>query len=124
MASVGSVMQKHVVGLSKSTKIEAAVKLIERSSVSILPVIEGGKLIGLLTREEVEAVSSDIYKEGKVGDIMVKSFKFVEQDDSIDDAASVMLENRLARLPVVNNRRDMKCVGIITSTDIVRSKKK
>ncbi len=74
-------MQKHIVGLSKSTKIETAIKLIERSSVSILPVIEGERLVGLVTREELEAVSSDIYKEGEVGDVMIKKFKFVCEKD-------------------------------------------
>lgn len=123
MASVGSVMQKHIVGVSKSTRVEAAVKLIERSSVFILPVMDGERLVGLLTRSEVDALSSDIYKEGKVGEIMIKDFKFVEEDADVDEAARVMLQNRLARLPVVNNKREMKCVGIISSTDIVKNRK-
>ncbi|MDE1856382.1 MAG: CBS domain-containing protein, partial [Candidatus Micrarchaeota archaeon] len=50
---VSSFMQTHIVGVSMTTKLGAALKLAERSAVNLLPILHGGRLVGVLTREEI-----------------------------------------------------------------------
>jgi CBS domain-containing protein len=119
-------MQSHIVGVTRSTKLDAAIKLMERSSVSLLPVMHCGKLVGTVTMEEIKkALDLGLDRDHtNIDRIMSRKPQFVEADMEIDEAARVMIKNRIARLPVVNNRRDMVCVGIISSTEVLKNRNK
>lgn len=122
---VSSFMQTHIVGVSMTTKLGAALKLVERSKVNLLPILHGGRLVGVLTREEIEAAirkGRDL-DSSRVEEIMRGSFNYTQADSDIDDAAKVMVKHRLSRIPVVNNSDDMLCVGVISSTEILKAKK-
>ncbi len=89
--------------------------------VSVTPVIDGGKLVGMLTRD----IASEGSSEGKsVKEVMMKPKAFVEENASLDDVADMMIKTGMSRLPVVNNKRAMHFVGMITATEIVREMKK
>lgn len=126
MRNVGSVMQTHIVGVAKSTKLSAALKLMEKSAVSLLPVIYGGKLIGTITKREIEKAQTTGkgMEKASVERIMKDDFSFVSYDLDIDEAAKIMIKRNLPRIPVVNNQDDMLCIGMISSTEILRTKNK
>jgi len=126
MLYVNSVMQTHIVGVAKSTKLQAAMKLMERSAVPLLPVLYGGTLIGTLTRDEIEKAirSGSEIETTPVERVMKKNFSYVEADMELDDAAKLLVKKHLARVPVVNNSEDMLCVGILSSTEILNAKNK
>ncbi|MDE1762511.1 MAG: CBS domain-containing protein [Candidatus Micrarchaeota archaeon] len=126
MLYVSSVMQTHIVGVAKSTKLQAAMRLMERSAVPLLPVLYGGTLIGTLTREEIEKaikMGRDV-ETTPVERIMRKNFSYVEAESELDEAAKVLVKKHLARVPVVNNSEDMLCVGMLSSTEILNAKNK
>lgn len=121
--SVGTIMQTHIVGVAKSTKLSSALKLIESSAVSTLPVIYGGKLIGTISKKEIEKESqkADLQKI-PVEKIMKDKFDFAVFSMEIDEVAKIMVKKNIARMPVVNNMQDMLCVGMISSTEILHHK--
>lgn len=123
--SVGSIMQTHIVGVAKSTKLSSALKLMESSAVSSLPVIYGGKLIGTISKKEIERESqkADVQKI-PVEKIMKDKFDFAIFSMNIDEVAKIMIKKNIARMPVVNNTQDMLCVGMISSTEILHHKTK
>ena len=125
MQQVNSVMQTHIVAVSKDTTVGTAIQLMEKSAVSLLPVLYGGKLVGVVTKKELEkGMKMKGGAQTAVETVMPENFDFINGQASIDDAARIMIKRKLARLPVVNNSDDMLCIGIISATEIFSSKQK
>ena len=55
---------------------------------------------------------------------MMRNPVFVEADDSIEKVSQVMLKHAIGRVPVVDNKKNMACIGYVTSTDVVHATKK
>lgn len=123
MVRIRDLMEKHMVAVSKSTSVGSAMELMKRAHVSVLPVLEGTTLAGVLTMAEAERQGDRWGKEKMVSDLSLRML-FVELNDKPEKAAKIMVTNKINRLPVVNNAAGMKCVGVISSTEIVRSHKK
>ena len=126
MVEVGSVMQTHIVAVARSAKLDAVLKLMERSGVKIVPIIYGGRLIGAISKGDVQRAvqKGSNPSTTQIDKIMPHNLYFTEAGSSIEDAARIMIRHRLARLPVVNNLQDMLCIGIISSTEILKAKSK
>ncbi len=118
MARIRDLMDKHIVAVSKTTSVGLAMKLMRQAHVSVLPVLDDQKLLGVLTMNEMEHYS-EIKRVGEVNLRML----FAEADDTAETAAKTMVIHKLNRLPVVNNKEDMKCIGIVSSTEIAKSYK-
>ncbi len=123
MASVSTIMSKHIIGVAPSTKLSAALRLMEANHVSLLPVVDRGRLVGLLQSKDINEAHVELSNELRVKDAMSYDLVFAEEGQDINDAAKIMIKKKIARLPVVNNKKEMVCVGIVTSTDVVSSKR-
>jgi CBS domain-containing protein len=80
--------------------------------ITSLPVVKNDKLVGIVTR-------GDIFRnpeEDQIALLMTRQPVFVSPNATINDAASILVENILRRMPVVD---DSDLVGFITVTDIV-----
>ena len=107
---------------------EAYNRMIE-NDIRRLPVVDRrGNLLGVITLSDViktaaftrdsAKVESDLLANTRtVAAIMTESPITVAPDDTIQDAAEIMLENQVSGLPVVDGAR---VVGIITESDIFR----
>jgi len=102
--------------ISKEDNIyETARKMIE-NNLKALPVTQDGKPIGVITVYHLAAASSDILSKIRVRDVMSKDPITVSISDTIGKAISLMRENGISRLPVINNG---KLEGIVTVHDII-----
>ena len=54
---------------------------------------------------------------------MMKPKAFVEEKSNLDDVADMMIKTGFSRLPVVDSKREMHFIGMITATEIVRKMK-
>ena len=96
--------------------VDLAYKLYLNGLKSI-PVTEGGKLVGIITRHDLtKAISKSKEFDKPVSKIMSKPVLGITWDKPISKAREIMLENHVRRLPVVDNRG--RIMGIITLTDI------
>ena len=66
---------------------------------------------------KILAKGDDPYKT-KVEDIMSKPLRVIRPETTIEDAAKAMRENRVKRLPVVND--DNELVGVLSEGDIMK----
>ncbi len=67
-ATVGAVMTRDVLTVSERTLVAEAARLMVRDRIFCLPVVEGGRLTGVLTRDDlVRAQARDRYASGAVG---------------------------------------------------------
>jgi acetoin utilization protein AcuB len=107
-----------------------AINLMKEEQVGLLPVMQKGKLVGVLTDRDVkrasasDATSLDIHEliyllsQIKIGDIMSKNPIVVAPDHTIEETAAIMLKHRISGVPVVDNG---KVVGLITQLDLFRA---
>jgi len=122
-------MTSSPITIDSSAKISEAHQLMKSKSVRRLPVLHGGKLVGIITIGDVrEASPSDattlsiwelnyLWAQLTVEKVMSKKLVTVTPDQSILDAAQIMLEQKISGLPVVQGDQ---LVGIITESDIFR----
>ncbi len=122
-------MQTNVLTIPSDMLIIDAQKMMEENNVRHLPVVENGKLVGIVTRSKLRDVAPSaatslsvwelnyLLSKIKVKEVMTKKVITTTPDGTIEDAAVLMAENRIRALPVVE---DGKVVGIITGTDLFR----
>ncbi|MCL4365148.1 CBS domain-containing protein [Candidatus Marsarchaeota archaeon] len=118
MAIARDIMHRHVVGVSPTTIAAAARSLAESSEVSLMPVIENNRLTGIILSHDLVGMEADSYIATSVRQPI-----FAKEQDDVVEVSKIMVRNNVERLPVVKDGLSMICVGIITSTDIVRSLK-
>ncbi|MEM3791670.1 MAG: CBS domain-containing protein [Candidatus Micrarchaeaceae archaeon] len=117
-AKVKDLMSRSIVAVNRSTQIEVALKLLRNARVGLAVVIEGGKVIGTVAKEDLEKK-----KKGRVDEVMNPPI-VVEESEDVEAAAKKMVKNNITRVAVVNSYREMMCVGIITSTEVAKEIKK
>ena len=117
---VRSFMSSPVITLPSSTRAIDALELMQAKKIRRIPVLEDGRLTGILTLGDIQAVlglqeHSARRASTKLGDIMTRKVHTVSADDPLERAVRIMLDNEVSGLPVVEGER---VAGIITESDI------
>lgn len=115
---VGEWMERNLVTIDRKTTIQEAISLMKKHSIRHLPVIEEGRLVGLVTEGDMRQVFvASLIEELSIDDVMIKDPITVKVDTEIDDAARVIYYNKIGGLPVVDEGQGL--LGIITVADIM-----
>ncbi|WP_407455085.1 CBS domain-containing protein [Methanobrevibacter sp.] len=120
---VKEIMTTDVITTSCDVDVVCAFEKLMKNKISSLPVVEDGKLVGIITATDVgHNLILDKYELGtSVKEIMIKPVVTVSPDDNIETAINIMKDNSssgiLNQLPVVE---DGKLVGIISDGDIIQ----
>ncbi len=123
-------MTRHPIMISPTTPAAEAQKIMVENKIRHLPVVGDGKRpLGLITRERLRISPADLgslnvweisrfLSDLTVSEVMVKAQDVVtiEQDATIEEAARIMVKNRIGCLPVLE---EGIVVGIITETDLL-----
>jgi len=92
---------------------DQVLKALKERHVSGVPVVKGGELVGMVTR-------SDLLRnpeEEQTALLMTRDPVVIRPDDSVIEAARLLAENDIRRLPVIENGA---LVGIVSVADIIR----
>jgi CBS domain-containing protein len=117
---VRDIMTKDLLTISEKDTALKAAQLMSEKGVSSLIVLSDDQPIGIITeRDFIKKVFIKELKLSniKVGDMMSKIRTSASPDTSIDVAVQRMVNNRIRRLPIIDNG---KLVGIITVTDLAK----
>jgi CBS domain-containing protein len=101
--------------------LEAAQKM-RKGDFGMLPVEENDRLVGVITDRDiaVRGVAEGLDpKQCKVRDVMSARVLYCYEDQSLDEVAQNLGENRIRRLPVLN--RQKRLVGILSLSDLAQS---
>jgi len=109
---VSSVTEKDVVTVSPDTEIGDLLKEVGEPGLTMLPVIEKEKLVGVLTKADLLPL---VKSKKKIKEIMHKRLLAVSPSDRVIHARRQMIDENIARLPVLNQG---KLVGMISDTEI------
>jgi len=114
---VKEIMSKDVAKLRSDDSIERAAQLMRQYNCGSIPVCTQDKIIGIVTDRDiaVRSVASGNVSEQKVKDIMTDNVVFGSPDMDVSDAAKLMSDRQIRRLPIVENN---SIVGIVALGDI------
>ncbi|MHB1440923.1 MAG: IMP dehydrogenase [Cuniculiplasma sp.] len=108
-----SLIIRNVHTIDLDTPISVAKNIMESKGIAGFPVVLGEKLVGIVTKRDLEFAERT---EGKVKDIMTKDVIYASDNIDPEEARRILYNNRVEKLPLVDN--NMKVVGLITSKDI------
>lgn len=109
---VGEIMTREVITVTADTPTESAARTLFTQRISGLPVVEGNRLVGLVTEYDI------IAKDGRtVGDIMTHDVVSVGEDTDAEAVAQILTSQHVRRVPVVDEGR---VIGIVSRSDLVR----
>ena len=116
--TVADVMTKSVISVDASMTINETAKMMEDAKVGAVIVMENNTPIGIITdRDFAVKVAAHAYEiSTPIKQIMSSPLLSINSDESVRNAADLMHERKVRKLPVIS---DDKVVGIITATDIV-----
>jgi CBS domain-containing protein len=127
--AVREIMTGSPVTLKPEDTLDLANDVISLGRIRHIPVVEDGRLVGLLSeRDLIGAAATTIFglkqkrksallKTVLIKDVMKKRVISVKPDTPIKDAAHLMADKKIGCVPVVESGT---LVGLLTTTDILR----
>lgn len=130
MMKVRRRMQREIYTVQKNAPIENAQTLMSAHNIRHLPVLDGSRLVGMISDRDIRGMliphgagprrmreaSFYLPSDVVVEDAMTRDPISVEPGSEIEEAARILVRNKIGGLPVVENDT---VVGIITETDIL-----
>jgi acetoin utilization protein AcuB len=121
-------MKKDLITITKDERMTTARKIMKEKNIRHLPVVDGKKLVGLVTNMDIRkaeaspATSLEIrelhYLLDKLtaGEIMTRNVITISPDISVEEATTLLHDNKIGCLPVVE---DGNLVGMLTENDVM-----
>ncbi len=118
MYKVADLMTRELVTLEETDDLGLAEALVDLVRVRHLPVVHGGRLVGLVThRDLLRALAEGKNRRVTAADVMRREVRTVTPHTPLREAGEAMLDYKIGCLPVVE---DGKLVGIVTEADLVK----
>ena len=123
-------MSKPVITIDADASMNDAIKLLKNHNIKMLPVMEKGKLVGIVTDRDLkrasasDATSLEIHEllylisKIKIREIMTQNPITVPQDYTVEETAEILLKHNISGVPVIDQYREV--VGTITQNDIFK----
>lgn len=112
------VMIKNPITIGSSEKIALADLKMTRTSIGGLPVVDGKKLVGIITQRDIMLARN--YDIGGLAakDLMNKKPITITPNANLKQVLKVLIENKIERLPVVDKG---KFIGLIVHGQILKA---
>jgi acetoin utilization protein AcuB len=124
-------MTQKVIIIDSEAPIPHAISMIKKYNIRMLPVLKKGELVGVITDRDLKRASASdatsleahelayLISKIKVGELMSKKPITVPFDYSLEEAAEILLKNKINGVPVVDYEGSI--VGVITQTDLQKA---
>lgn len=112
------IMTSSVRTATRDMSLQEVAVLMRDGDMGAVPVVEGGKLVGIVTDRDivVRSVADGKATSSSVGEAMTSEIFSVKPDDFAFEAVRLMGDKQIRRVPVVND--DGELAGIIAMADI------
>ena len=127
---VSTIMSTQLVVLNTTDSLEKAEQLFSKHHIRHIPVIQGKKIVGMLSLtdllrisfadgayEEDDDVETVVYDMFTISQVMAKKIRTVTPDTTIREVAEILSKEEFHALPIVQQG---ELVGIVTTTDLIR----
>jgi CBS domain-containing protein len=116
--SIQDVMTSNPTTVDPGTPAQEAARLMQTEDTGIIPIVDGERLVGVITDRDL---ALQIVGQGRdagtaVGEIASKDLVTVDPQQGLEEAARLMAEHQVRRLPVCEE--DGRLVGILSQKDV------
>ena len=126
---VSHIMTKDVISVAESDKLDEVVAIFRKKRIRHLPVKKGGKIIGMISRNDINRLTFGALFDNQEGadeailqlltipQVMTGDLRTVSSNTSVREVAEIFSAAEYHSLPVVDNE-ELK--GIVTTTDVIK----
>lgn len=127
---VSKIMTTNLITLDIKEDLAQAEYLFKKHKIRHIPVLKKGKIVGLLSMNDIlrisfadgayreeEDISSSIYEMFTIQQLMIGNLETVSSETTIREVAEILVKREYHSLPVVD-KGDLK--GMVTTTDIIK----
>lgn len=127
---VSKIMTTNLITLDIKEDLAQAEYLFKKHKIRHIPVLKKGKIVGLLSMNDIlrisfadgayreeEDISSSIYEMFTIQQLMIGNLEMVSSETTIREVAEILVKREYHSLPVVD-KGDLK--GMVTTTDIIK----
>lgn len=114
---VKDIMSSTVHSVQLTDSIARAAQTMGDNDVGFLPVLDGGKIVGVVTDRDIaiRGVGGGVRTAEPVELIMTKNASTCSQDSDVEDALQIMASEQVRRLPVCGDGNDL--IGVVALAD-------
>ena len=119
--SIRDAMTSNPRGVEMNTPVVEAARLMKSEDVGSLPVLEGDRLVGMVTDRDIVirvVAEGNNAESATVGEIASRDLVTVDPQQGLDEALRLMAQHQVRRLPVVEE--DGRLVGILAQADVAQ----
>lgn len=112
------IMTAKVTTATREMMLRDVARLLREGDVGSVPVVEGGRLVGIVTDRDivVRAVANGKTADTPIGEVMTTKLFTVAPDDFVFEAIRLMGDKQVRRIPVVSENGSL--AGIIAMADV------
>lgn len=128
--SVSTIMTQNVIKLNITDDLTKAESLFKKNKIRHIPVVNGNKIIGMLSYTDLlrisfvdaidddeEVIDATVYNMFTVEQVMAKNLITISPNATIKEAAEILSNKEFHALPICEG--DL-LVGIVTTTDLIK----
>lgn len=119
---VNTLMSSKVEFITPESSTKEAAHMMHDLHIGVLPVMDDDTLVGIITDRDICCKVTATGRDAgwtKVDEVMTKNVATCFDDQEIDQAANIMIDNHIRRLAVTNH--DNVVVGILSVDDLARA---
>ncbi|MBP9924672.1 MAG: CBS domain-containing protein [Cyclobacteriaceae bacterium] len=129
---VSTIMTKSIHVVEIEDKLIEAQEIIRKFGVRHVPVVHKKQLVGIISKTDLSRLTFSNIFEGQndadeavfdmltISQVMSHKPRVVKADDNIRHVAEILAVEEFHALPVVDPEDELKLVGIVTTTDVIR----
>ncbi len=109
------------IAVGPTESVHYALQIMAEHEVGALLVVENGSLVGILSERDYArkvVLKGKLSHETQVHEIMAERVICATHDMSVEEAMSVMTENHIRHLPVLDDTKDV--IGVVSMRDLVQ----
>jgi CBS domain-containing protein len=116
---IKDVMATAVIAGKKEQTMRHIQAIMRENHITGVPIVEGQKLVGLVSIDDIVTALDKGFIDSPVEERMTKNVIVLQDDMPLSFAVSYLNKYHYGRFPVLNKNHEL--VGILTSTDVIRS---
>ena len=116
--TVQEAMTSNPTAITPETTVQEAAQLMKSEDVGALPIVEDGRLTCVITDRDlaIRGVADGLDGASSVRELASKDVVTIDPQQSLEEAARLMAEHQIRRLPVVE--ADGRLIGMLAQADV------
>jgi CIC family chloride channel protein len=117
---VSAAMVRDVPAIGPGSTLDEVMKLLERYEVHAVPVVDEGRILGIVAKQDALRHTHEDHSGARVTDIMSRNLIVTYPDESLFEAMNKMISNHISQLPVVQEDCPDRIQGMLALDDVTR----